>query len=777
MSKQHSLPLLLLAMLLSTSAATSRAEDHWSVWADPSRVRAFALDGDAVWAGGRGGLVRITPATGDVEAVTTAEGLAGIDVMDLLMQDGELWVAMATEGLQRYRPGAADPWFRFQTFPQGLASDAVQCLAGGPAGGVWYGSDKGYGVIVDGQHQRLWNELNGLSNPDVRALAFAGDTLVVGTAAGLYRMDPGANPVAVAGAPTSTITDVAVVADSVWVVAGGALHRDRLAGTDAWQALALPVAGLEVKALAAVGEGLVVTLGESGTSGRADRVFLYSAGAGWTDISAGLPNNFYPAYSTLAYDAVLAGPGGDIWVGGTVDGALGPGAVHYAGGSWTHHPLNASPAGAEYNSMALAPSGNLWANSTVAGAMFDGQRWTRYPSGSFSGGVPRFSLDVLEDSQGWVWFNRYTHRFLRVELSSLTEEIITGDGVSITRMLEDAQGNRWFCRDNNDVQTGLSVFTADDTWIHYDLGSGLPSLTIDDIAFLSTRRVALLCRGAGLWIWDHAGTLDNTDDDTWWGEGAGLEDDDGLLEAGTLFSSLTDDRRGGLWVGQGNGLVRVVPSSGGYRVVTRLGAKTTFTDGLIGVSVACVAGAPDGSVWVGTDLGLTHAALTIENSGGQELLRWTLQSYTTETGRQQAGTDLFGSETLAPLPSGNVRRVLVGDDGDTIWLGTTSGVARLTFSPDAAPDPSLVDAAWIYPNPARLALGHQAVRLGGIEQPVTATVYNLEGQLVKESGEVQPGGVLWDMTTRFGSRAVSGTYILRLETQGHVALRELVVVR
>lgn len=776
----------LVALALGLGAAApAAARLEWTVYTDPSRIKAIAVDGETVWAGGLGGLLRLDAASGEAEAITTAEGLAGIDIADLLWLDGELWVATVGEGLQRYRPGEAAPWFRFQTFPQGLASDALRCLVADPTEGLWYGSDAGYGLIRGGTHVDLWNEFNGLANSDVQSLAFLADTLLVGTAAGLYRMDPGENPLSVAGLPTTAVDAIVALADSVWLLSGGQIRRNALSSEEVWPLLALPQTGLEVKAIAAAGAALVVSLGEPGVSGINDRVWRYTPGAGWTDLSGGLPNSYHsPGYGQLVWDTLLGLSSGELWLAGGITGGLGPGLAHYEGATWAHFPLDPFPLGSSINAICLGPTGNLWGMSNIGGARWTSGAWTRYPSTPSFSGLPRFGLDVLEDSQGWVWFNRYGSSAApvgalgRIEVATGTKELISPTGNQILRMLEDAAGNRWFARDEaGGLRGGIDVCTATDEWLSFDTTSGLPANTIDDLALLGPTRIALRARGAGLYVWDHAGTLANTADDSWWAPGVGIEDASGLLSTDTQFGALAAAGDGGLWVGQQNGLVRVLPTASGYRARAQLGQKTAFSDGLLGTEVQDLAAAPDGSVWVGTELGLTQVRFAIETDQGSELLRWTASNWTNEAGRAQLGSDLVGPESLAPLPSSWVDRVAVDPAGDVVWLGTGAGIVRLAILPDSAAGGELLAGAWLYPNPARLALGHEEVRLGGLTVAAAVSVYNLEGQLVREVGRVEPGGVAWDLKTRFGSRAVSGVYLLRLEAGGETATRELVLVR
>lgn len=768
-------PALFLALFIFLTAK-AHALESWSVYTDPSTLRAFAPVTGGAWAAGRGGLLHLDLASGEVQTVGTPEGLPDTDLVDLLALGDALWIATSSEGLARYRPGESDPWMRFQALPQGLADDAMLCLAEGTDGALWYGTESGYGRIdASGAPHDIWTANQGLGNDDVHALAFQGDTLLVGTAGGLYRMRPGENPQLMSNAPGGRIDAVALLADSIWVLSAGALRRDRVSG-ESWPLLVLPVAGVEVKAMAAAGAALVLSLGESGSGGRNDRVFRYDPAAGWTDLSAGLPNDYlYPSYAGLSYEGLAATDAGEIWLGGTIYGGTGPGFVHFDGSDWQHYPIDEAPLGTEVKALRLGPTGNLWCMSTVGGARLTDSDWTRYPSDNGFAGLPRFGLDVLEDSQGWVWFNRYSHGFGRLRLADGFQELIANDGVFIIRMAEDVAGNRWFCLDGQ----GIDVFTAQDTWLHFDMGeAGLPGLVVDGIAPISAGRVALLFRGVGLAVWLNGGTIDDFEDDTWWVEGDGIDDSDGLLEVDTRTSSLAHDGAGGLWVGQSNGLVRVLrQDDGSYRAVSRLGAKSLFGDGMMSAYVRDVAAAPGGVVWAATTSGLSRASLEVYFEEETEFMRWTIQNWANEAGLAAAQDGLFNQDVLAPLPATEVTRLALSPDGDTVWIGTMNGMARLDILPDPPGDPEAVAAAWVYPNPVRASLGHTELRLGGVEDPVNVTVYNLEGQLVREIGLVEPGGVAWNLQTRFGNRAVSGVYLLRLELQGRDALLRVALVR
>jgi ligand-binding sensor domain-containing protein len=767
---------LVALCLVMISTGGTRAALEWKVLMDPSDIRDIAVTGASVWGVGRGGLVRLDIAGEAPGYLTSGEGLVTNDLNAILASsDDELWIATNGSGLVRYRPGDSSPWYRFSTLPQGLASDRLFCLTIGPEGRLWYGSDSGLGVMEANGPGEVWTAQEGLNNETVYSLLWSGDVLVIGTAAGVYYLNPDGEVLAQAGNPQGAVTDLVFADDSLWALAGGGLWRRDVAGGD-WESIVLPVAGYAALALDAEADRLALTLEETGNDPAEDRVYRYDpASEVWTNLSAGLlrdsaggANDFYPAYKSLAYTTLrLAGE--EIWLGGEFEQGLGPGILHWDTADWAHMPLDDRPIGVECKSVSYGPSGNIWAMSRIGTARLTGESWTRYPSDPTFCLLPKDGLDIMEDSQGWVYFTRYSECLGRIDLSGeLPSEILHSD-IKINRMAQDALGNRWFGTDGSGI---LLLDAADEM---HDLNvetAGLPGNQIDRIDFLPDGRIVLLIRSLGVHVWDTRGTLLEKEGDDWFSVSGESADPGNLLDADTQFSSVSVDASGGFWVGQASGLIYVEPDGSGFRVAGRIGRIPGSSEGLLSDQVSDVAASPDGSVWAGNSLGLSH--VWIDPATGA----WKVENYTNEAGLAVANLsgNIFSRNILTPLPHQEVMRLACRADGEEIFLGTKTGFARIRILPDAPPPPETVAGAYLYPNPVDVSFA-SAVYLGGVEHAVTVEVYNLEGQLVASPGSVEPETVLWNLTTRFGSKAVSGVYIIRIEDRGQVVLRNLVLAR
>ena len=244
--------------------------------------------------------------------------------------------------------------------------------------------------------------------------------------------------------------------------------------------------------------------------------------------------------------------------------------------------------------------------------------------------------------------------------------------------------------------------------------------------------------------------LDEFGDDQWWTPDSGIDDEHDELLTDTTNGALAADASR-IWVGQADGLVLLGKLGGEYSVIDHLGKANYGVPGLIHSDVNDLAWESYGSVWAATEGGLSHVSFDPEEG-------WSVESWTTEAGREEAGVEIFGHEVLAPLPDAPLWRVALHPEGDRVYVASRwEGLAELRLAEDPDPVAEALDAAYLYPNPARGDMGHQAIWCGGIDFAIDVSIYNLEGQLVHERRDLPPGEPLWpDLGTRFGNRAASG---------------------
>jgi len=773
-----------LLILLSLLAGLAEGGTRWTSHSDASYLRDFSFSESAIWGVGRGGALRVDRSDGGIRYLRTPDGLPTQELTCVLaVSDEEIWFGSDGEGLLRYRPGQEDSWKQFRLLPQSLAGDQVLSLARDLQGRIWYGCREqeldnglvsgGFGLMEGDAPGPIWSEPEGLADLSANALAFVGEDLFIGTGAGVYRLDSAWTLSYEENGPSGSVEDLAAAGGRLFALSEGSIRElDPVGGS--WESVGDPWG--DPVALSAAGDSLYVSLHGSSEG---TRVYRYDpASQDWTDLSEGMPPfDWSHDYFTEPVMAALeVGPGEEILLGGEVYQGTGPGLYHRQSGQWTREPLDQGPMGPATKALAFGPEGRLWmASNAGAASQWEG-RWTPYRQLKDFDYWPAWSLDVMEDHRGWVWFCRYNSTgesaFSRMQVSTGQVETIPigpsgAPSSGIVSMLEDESGNRWFATDN----AGLALCDPDDQWRLFNSEpehGGLPSPNINALADLGEGRLAMLCSGVGLCVWDRASA-------TFWLPGQGVDDPAGDLALDTAGGSLAPAGSGAVWVGQLDGLIKVGRSGSSYQVLGKLGKADGLLPGLLSQQVKDLAAAADGSVWVGTELGLSHASLDLDAGS------WIVENYASREGLRQANSDqdLFGPEVLAPLPGVSVDRVALSPDGKRVLAGLRAeGLAELEILPDPPADPGALSAIRLYPNPVRLSLGQSEVKFMGVDFPVDVSIYNLEGQLVRELLDVQPGESAWpDLSTRFGSRAVSGIYLVRLRYGGRSEVRTLALVR
>ncbi|MDX1625987.1 MAG: two-component regulator propeller domain-containing protein, partial [Wenzhouxiangellaceae bacterium] len=171
-------------------AVARLCEGRFDVLAEPAGPgSAFVSDliedhAGGIWvATGGSGIVRLE--SHGVVPLTPRHGVPEAPVLPIVEDaHGTLWLGTFGGGIA----GFADGRVTRLTADDGLPSDRVLSLL--PArGGVWVGTRSGLAEVRDGTVQRAWASLEGLPHLTIGAMADDGDTLWLGTLAGLVAFD------------------------------------------------------------------------------------------------------------------------------------------------------------------------------------------------------------------------------------------------------------------------------------------------------------------------------------------------------------------------------------------------------------------------------------------------------------------------------------------------------------------------------------------------------------------------------------------------------------
>ena len=485
-----------------------------------------------------------------------------------------------------------DAWDRADGLPQ----LSVTALAQTPDGFLWAGTQEGL-ARFDGLRFRSYDAVTGdLPTSAVSDLLVGRDgALWVGTRGGVARQRPGGFE-AVPG-----VTEGAYVFALAQDRDGGVWAGTRSGGIARFDGQGFrPVAGLDslqapVTALAAVGGAMWI-----GTRGRG----LWR----WTDGEAEpiTPNTLGEAHVT----SILVG-GGEV-----VIGTLESGLFRVRDGR-----LRAVDAleGAGVRALHRDPLGTLWVGTEGGGLARVRDGAAAYLTES--GGLPHATVrSLLTDHEGSLWVGTEGGGLARIRPGKMitwgTPEGLGSD--MAFSVVEDELGAVWVATEGGGVSriAGGAVTT-------YTTADGLPGEVAIALAPAS---------GGGVWVGFHGDGLAlvqggrvtrydlptpsvfglHTDPDgTVWaatsggllrlraGEVTVFTEDDGL--SSNVVTAIARDARGHLLVGTYEGGLTVLDTASGDGV--RAVSTVRAADGLGSEAVISVLGAPDGTVWLGTEGG------------------------------------------------------------------------------------------------------------------------------------------------------------------------------
>ncbi len=642
--------ILTCAAVIFLLAATSRAGE-WSSYTNTDAVRQIFVSGSHVWGATSGGVEALDFNTGDIIKLTNTDGLKGINIkcaegdtagslwfgtsdgwltkipstLDItnyafrdsvglsgraiglfaLKSDGDrLWVA-SDIGVSKFSPYVnggeiKDTARRLGNIP--TEEDAVCVNVIGP--NLWVGTARGV-AFIDKNSENIqyfgnWRSFvagdNGLLNADIRSIVSHFDTVMVGTAGGVFKLQVSPDTLWI---PVGTSTDIIFklyMAGSTLLAATsqGILQFN---GTD-W--------------IAYINTGL--------PSGLANDLMLDSRNILWAATPAsGLAElsgsqwvlHSIPGPASNIIGRIAIDSAGGVWM--THDSK---GLSRYAGGQWnTYNTSNSDPDGAgpllgladnNQVSLSIAPNGAVWA-------------------GSFGGGLYQY------DWTSWHHWTSDNSPMYGVQGNHLYW--------AATAVLADSTGNIWVSSLNGDNRLLMGVFapySPDSTWQLFFAGDiGLITNYINALG--SRGNIIWVARGDGIDRLDNGGTPFNTADDHWL-TGVGDENTTDLCidpagsawfatATGLFYSDLSidsvinvplppqisgsvngvsSDGVGNIWVGTVAGLGMLKPNRVEPQHSLWQAFYTTSNSPILGDNINSVTvDVPNGLVYIGTNNGLS----------------------------------------------------------------------------------------------------------------------------------------------------------------------------
>jgi len=359
---------------------------------------------------------------------------------------------------------------------------------------------------------------------------------------------------------------------------------------------------------------------------------------------------------------------------------------------------------------------------------FDNGQWTLFPAGA--GGRSNQQTHDIVDAGGSLWLAHCCCTSQTISDTLCGAERVQDEGSDFERLPSvldawklsaDDQGYVWAATQNDEATRRHGLYRINvatgqvDNYTH----ENQPNLVSDNLSsVLVVGRVVWIGYARdGLSAWDLGPDRQPSADDSW------VHYTQGPLDYNMLSSSVTCLGVGGdgtIWVGSDLG-ISILNESGAF---DNHGAEV-----LPSSYVNAVVPTTDGGAWVAT----AHGSLT----------RMTPKS-----------TGGFDYQTFGPpnLPNPNVEDIAFGPDGRTLWLATDRGVA--SFQPPVT-SAAAVGQVGVYPNPFKMNCSKDtALRLIGAGGRASGVVIDLSGKIVGRFQDRAPEDPIWD--GRIGSQNGSG---------------------
>ena len=703
------------------AAFSAFAQGTWTAYTNGNYINSVAVQGNYVWCGTSGGVVRWDKRDMSHVKFTTHDGLRDNTVQKVAVSpDGTVW-ACSFDGVSFLRDGK----WNVLSLPGDNTITGLTGIAFVPDGEVW--------IVFKGVVYQYKNSALTTFSPEetkkyatAQAIAVGPDSTVwVGTQRGLFHYRDGVWE-AVDG--EYRIIDMRVAPDgAVWCnteLKGFVRYHN-----GEWKHFASD-------------EGLLI--------GNIDALEIDSNGAVWV--------------SGVNFPGIGSGP---------VNGSI----YMFNGSTWEEVAFYEGDSIVRYCSPAFDPDGTLWFGSSHEGLWrMDGSQWTNYlTEDRITGSTVITSLAIERNGAVWMGMYQRINRFngfswetydLRGATIPYNWDTFIPTYRPVGSIAVTPGGDIWLVSDT------AVLFRQGTTWKIFNHDTGFPEIAVQSVAVRSEQDIWF---GAGTGIVRYDGsswkTISATESgdllagpvtvgssgEVWaraLGKGAArfagdhwtvFSMNEGFSDSVIKFISAGKD--GAVWFSTPRGLSRYD------------GARWTSyseKDGLPRDAAMCMAVGPDGAVWLGT-----------LNSGVFRFDGKTWLAHTTTDG----------------LADNRVESIAFAPDG-AIWFGTASGLSRYLPDLSSAVSekeiyPPQFAIIGSFPNPFNpsTTISFTMTRSGSAE----LAVYSMTGQKVRTlvSGPFSNGThtVVWDGYDYSGKPVSSGVYLSRLTAGKQTATGKMLLMK
>ena len=350
----------------------------------------------------------------------------------------------------------------------------------------------------------------------------------------------------------------------------------------------------------------------------------------------------------------------------------------------------------------------------------------------------------IYEFQNYQLKNHYTYD--NSPITSILPENAHADWyVRVTALAYDANKNLWMM--NNECDVIVRILKKDGTWAELPFDELKGNTTFDRIIFdqrgwmwSNSRRDANSTRAAGILVMNTNGTLDNTGDDHY-KFFTSFQNQDGVSYDPIYVYCITETLDGTIWIGTNLGLFVCEDPTTIFNdnfYLSQLKVPRNDGSGLAdylmnSVNVKCITIDGGNRKWIGT----VDDGVYLLSADGMK----TLEHFTA---------------TNSPLISNEINDIAINGQTGEVFIATTQGLC--SYRGDATdPASSMRDSNLkVYPNPVRPDY-HGKVHITGLMMNSNVKIVSAAGKLVTEGTSVG-GEFSWDGCMQSGRRVTSGIY-------------------
>ena len=736
---------LIVALTMACCRVVNAGVGDWKNYTDMKNTVGVVSARDAVWGATSGGVLRFTVQDSAFVKFTNSEGLTGNDISAIgLDTQGSVWIGERSGTVDIYSP-LSGTWRYVRDIAVSIQSQKKINAFYNDGDAMYIATGFGLSVFSTSRFEfsDTYGNFGSLAHPNVTSLVRFNGRIYVGTSAGPAISKANAVNLAAPESWDSFTNPGSVTAMAVFQ---GAVYAGTSTGVyvyqnNTWDA----VTGLSQAVVSLVGTDSLLYIAATGG-------LLSLTPANTVSVVGG---------ATPAPVTSIAIDSSKRLLAGFQDGGIG--IFNTVKNSWTQIVPN-GPASNFFVSVAVDEGGILWTASARANGKgfysFDGSLWKNFNTGNF----PQlkvneyFNVSIGPNNSKWIgsWGGglalvNSSGNLVRVFDNSYPGFVGTGPQTYtvVGRTSTDNDGNVWvplFGALNGNV---LWKMRPDSVWEVVKSPSNAYNLFL---GITVDRNGTKWCLNSfpefkpgdhQFFYYNRAGTIPGLDNDFW----GSIGDADGIVS--TVVTCLVEDKEGSLWVGTDLGISIISETQDPKRHISNV-FQAVVRDQFINY----IAVDPLNNKWVAMRQGV--AVLSPDGTS-------VLAQYNVAT-------------TNGKLVDNNVLSIAFDEKRGVAYFGTESGLSSLEIPVIATVEK--MSGLEVGPNPY-IVPSNDKVVIKVLAENSTIKILSVTGKLVKQFGAQGAGRAFWDGTDENGVLVGSGVYVVVAfaENGTQVATAKVAVVR